>query len=193
MRKSVNFIVKFIIFWLLVNLIAVYLQIYQINNFKSMSSSPSSHVTPEQKRQREITDLVRVNSTENIKHEQGLAVESMVKLATDMNKIFMEYIVGDNEPHHLTNPDLKSWLLRFNEIKRFINGGQSGIIHLLGINAPLIALQTVQYEKYENVLEDHDAETNAWKDKVCDLLDATEYDGMDSLFNLIKGMFTKYM
>lgn len=193
MIKSVNFIVKFIIFWLLVNLICVYIQIYQINNFKSMSSSASSDLTPEQERQREITDLVKNNSTENIKHEQGIAVKSMVKLAKNMNKIFMEYIVGLNEPHHLTNPDLKSWLLSFNEIQRFINGGQSGIIHLLAINGPLIALQTVQYEKYENVSEDDDEETIAWRDEVEELLEQTDYGGMNPLLNLITGMFTKYM
>lgn len=193
MVKLINFIVRFVEFWLLANLIAVYLQIYQINNFKSMSSSAPPHLTAQQERQREITHFVEVNSTDSIKHEQGVAVESMVNLAKQINKIFIEYIVGSNEPHHLTNPALKSWLLSFNQIKRFVNGGPSGIIHLLGINGPLIALQTVQYVKYENTLEYDDAETNAWRDKVDDLLEDTEYAGLHSLLNLIKGMFTKYM
>ena len=193
MVKLVNFIVRFVEFWLLANLIGVYLQIYQINNFKSMSSSAPPHLTPEQARQREITDFVTQHSTDSIKHEQGVAVKSMVKLAKHMNKIFIEYIVGSNEPHHLTNSALKSWLLSFNQIKRFVNGGESGIIHLLGINAPLIALQTVQYVKYENASEDDDEETITWRDKVTDLLEDTKYDGLRPLFNIIKGMFTKYM
>lgn len=157
----------------------------------SFGVTPPSHYNAEQKRQLEMSLLVTKHSTNNILKQRG----DFVDFAKSMHKVIVEGIVRDNNPDHLTNHQLNKWFLNYHKIENYISAtGQRGIINVLSFNCEAVALQTRQYEIFDNPEDEEDAATVAWRQRMDDLLDKTEYsDQEEPLLQIIRGIFIKYM
>ena len=184
MIKLVNFIVKFVIFWLLVNLICVYLQIYQINNNNFMAKLK---LNEEQKQfDEDLTTFWSRHNPENIEKDFINCTTTTIAIATRFNTALCDYIVGQNIPYHIKNESFNAFIKGYPTLTRHVKAGCDSITIKLLDNWPGLYIQAVQWDiLYDNEGAEGD-EHHEYRQRV---EEAAVNLGYDSFKDLFLGMF----